>query len=53
MVAICPILQTVSEGRTYFEKKLAEGKTKKDAIRSLKRQITNTVYRQLVLDAQQ
>jgi hypothetical protein len=28
------IRQTGSEGRVYFEKKLAEGKTKKDAIRS-------------------
>jgi transposase len=52
LVAICQIRQTQSEGRAYFEKKLAEGKTKKDAIRSLKRQISNTVYRQLVLDAQ-
>ena len=52
MVAICQIRQTHSEGRTYFEKKVAEGKTKREAIRSLKRQISNTVYRQLVLDAQ-
>jgi transposase len=53
MVAICQIRQTGSEGRVYFEKKLAEGKTKKDAIRSLKRQISNTVYRQLLIDTQQ
>jgi transposase len=52
MVAICQIRQAHSEGRAYFEKKVAEGKTKKDAIRSLKRQISNTVYRHLVLDAQ-
>ena len=30
---------------------MAEGKTKKEALRSLKRQITNAVYRQLLLDA--
>jgi transposase len=53
MVAICEIRQTQSEGRVYFEKKVAEGRTKKDAIRSFKRQISNTVYRHLVLDAQQ
>ena len=53
MDAICQIRQTGSEGRVYFEKKLAEGKTKKDAIRSLKRQISNTVYRQLLVDTQQ
>jgi hypothetical protein len=37
MVAICQIRQTDSEGRAYFEKKVMEGKTKKDAIRSLNR----------------
>jgi transposase len=52
MVAICQIRQRDSEGRAYFERKVAEGKTKKEAIRSLKRQISNTVYRQLVLDSQ-
>ncbi len=51
MVAICQIRQTNSEGRLYFEKKVAEGKTKKEAIRSLKRQISKTAYRHLVLDA--
>ena len=52
MVAICQIRQTDSEGRAYFERKVAEGKTKREAIRSLKRQICNAVYRHLVLDAQ-
>jgi hypothetical protein len=36
----------------YFDRKLAEGKTKKDAIRSLKRHISNAVYRQLLIDAE-
>lgn len=52
MVAICQIRQKDSEGRAYFERKVAEGKTKKEAIRSLKRKISNTVYRQLVVDSQ-
>jgi transposase len=51
MVAICQIRQTHSDGRAYFERKVAEGKTKREAIRSLKRQISNTVYRHLVFDA--
>jgi transposase len=51
MVAICQIRQTNSEGRVYFEKKVAEGKTKREAIRSLKRHVSNAVYRQLLLDA--
>ena len=51
MVAICQIRQTDSEGRIYFEKKVAEGKTKREAIRSLKRHVANAVYRQLLVDA--
>jgi len=42
MVAICQIRQTHSEGRAYFERKVGEGTTKKEAIRSLKRQISKT-----------
>jgi transposase len=37
--------------RAYFERKVAEGKTKMEAIRALKRHISNAVYRQLLLDA--
>jgi transposase len=51
MVAICQIRQTDSKGRIYFEKKVAEGKTKREAIRSLKRHVANAVYRQLLVDA--
>jgi transposase len=52
MVAICQVRQTDSEGRAYFERKVAEGKTKREAIRSLKRHVSNAVYRQLLIDAQ-
>ena len=51
MAAICQIRQSGSEGRAYFERKVAEGKTKKEAVRSLKRHVSNAVYRQLLLDA--
>jgi transposase len=37
-------------GRAYFLRKLAEGKTRKEALRALKRRISNAVYRQLVAD---
>ena len=37
-------------GRAYFDRKLAEGKTKKEALRALKRRISDAVYRQLILD---
>jgi len=51
LAAICQIRQRGCEGRAYFERKLGEGKTKKDAIRSLKRHISNAVYRHLLDDA--
>lgn len=51
MAAICQLRQPHSEGRAYFDRRVAEGKTKKEAIRALKRQISNTVYRHLVADA--
>lgn len=44
-------LRYPSEGRDYFEKKIAEGKTSKEAIRALKRRISNLVYRRLIADA--
>ena len=52
MAAITQIRHPRTNGRIYFERKVAEGKTKKEALRSLKRQISNAVYRQLVLDVE-
>ena len=51
MAAICQLRQPHSAGRAYVDRKVAEGKTKREAIRALKRQISNAVYRQLVADA--
>lgn len=51
MAAICQLRHPGSDGRVYFERRVAEGKTKKEALRALKRQISNTVYRHLVADA--
>jgi transposase len=39
-------------GRVYYDKKLAEGKSKKEALRALKRHISDAVYRRLVADQQ-
>ncbi len=44
-------LRNDTPGRTYYDRRVAEGKTSKESIRSLKRQISNTVYRHLVDDA--
>jgi len=38
-------------GRVYYLRKIAEGKNKKEAIRALKRRVSDAVYRQLVIDA--
>ena len=37
-------------GRAYYGRKLAEGKTKKEALRALKRRISDAVWRQLRAD---
>ena len=37
-------------GRVYYQKKIAEGKTPKEAIRALKRRISDAVYRALIAD---
>ena len=51
MAAVTQIRNPGTDGRIYFDRKVAGGKTKKEALRSLKRQISNAVYRQLLLDA--
>ena len=37
-------------GRAYYLRKQAEGKTRKEAMRALKRRISDAVYRQLLAD---
>jgi transposase len=39
-----------TEGRAYYLRKQADGKTKKEAMRALKRRISDAVYRKLVDD---
>jgi transposase len=41
-----------TEGRAYYRRKLAESKTPMEALRCLKRRLSDAVYRQLVADAQ-
>jgi transposase len=38
-------------GRAYYLRKIAEGKTDKEALRALKRRISDAVYRKLIADA--
>jgi transposase len=51
MAAVTQVRQPPSEGRAYFDKKLAEGKTPKEALRSLKRQVSDAVFARLRADA--
>jgi len=53
MAAITQLRYKYSQGRAYYEKKLAEGKTHKEALRSLKRRISDAIYAALVADARQ
>jgi transposase len=53
MAAITQIRHARSDGRAYYDKKLAEGKTHKEALRSLKRRISDAIYARLRADARQ
>jgi Transposase IS116/IS110/IS902 family len=44
-------LRRDTEGRAYYRRKLAAGKTPMEAIRALKRRLSDIVYRQMVNDA--
>ena len=50
-IAAVSQLRYPGEGRDYYQKKMAEGKTSKEAIRALKRRISDVVYRRLQADA--
>ena len=50
-IAAVSQLRYPGEGRDYYQRKVAEGKTTKEAIRALKRRISDVVYRHLVADA--
>jgi transposase len=51
MAAVTQIRHRHSDGRAYYDRKLAEGKTPKEALRSLKRRISDAIYSRLQADA--
>jgi transposase len=53
MAAITQLRHKHSEGRAYYDKKVAEGKTHKEALRSLKRKISDAIFARLQADARQ
>ena len=52
IVAITQIRFPQSPGRAFYDRKIAEGKTHKEALRALKRRVSDVIYRQLVADAE-
>lgn len=52
LIAITQLRYPDTEGRAFYERKLAEGKTRKEAIRALKRRLSDVVYRHLIADQQ-
>jgi transposase len=51
MTAVTQVRYAHSEGRAYYDKKIAEGKTGKEALRALKRQVSDVFYKHLKADA--
>ena len=47
MAAVTQIRYRHTKGRAYYDKKLAEGKTAKEALRALKRQVSDAIYQHL------
>jgi transposase len=50
MIAVTQV-RNDTPGRDYYQRKLAQGHSRKEAMRALKRRISDTVYRQLVIDS--
>lgn len=51
MAAVTQVRFSHTEGRAFYENKLAQGKTGKEALRALKRRISDAVYAAMVADA--
>jgi transposase len=49
-IAAVTQLRHDTPGRIYYDKKIAEGKTPKEATRALKRRISDAIYKQLTID---
>ena len=52
IMAVVQLRHRDSEGRAYYDRKVAAGKTPMEAMRALKRRLSDIVYRQMITDAQ-
>lgn len=50
-IAATTQIRLETEGRTYYRRKLADGKSRMEAMRCLKRRISDAIYRQLLADS--
>lgn len=51
MAAVTQIRNVGSEGRRYYDAKITAGKTKREALRALKRRVSDRIYQRLIADA--
>ena len=51
MAAVTQVRWRHSPGRDYYDRKIAEGKTHKEALRALKRRISDVLWAAMVADA--
>jgi transposase len=52
LIAVTQVRMRNSVGRAYFDKKIAEGKTRNEAMRCLKRRLANHIWRMMIADEQ-
>jgi hypothetical protein len=45
-------LRNQTIGRTYYDRRVTEGKTSMEAVRALKRHLSDAIYHRMILDAQ-
>ena len=50
MIAVCQV-RGDPRGKAYYRKKLGEGKSRREAMRCLKRRVSDVVFRALVADS--
>jgi transposase len=53
IMAVVQLRHSTTNGRRYFDRRVAEGKTPMEAMRALKRRLSDVIYRQLVNDQKQ
>jgi transposase len=51
IMAVVQLRHRDSKGRAYYDRKVAAGKTPMEAMRCLKRKLSDVVYRQMAADA--